>query len=479
MNGRYSLPSKCFSTELLAGTLLGLALLGPACAQTSSGETSNAATSAMPPPSSVPANDLHELLSSLLTSQDRIALAGKLEASLRKGDLIGAEHDLDTVVELGIFAATLSEYLRSPNLLLALQDQGIRDAAGQAPAACSATESELQQTVEREQTYSSLIAKTLTDLMQENNALKTRLETGTSSQTATLLDIEQALQREQEQREATVRELANLRNDYRILQEARGQAPPLATPNTAELESRLQQEREKSDDTARQLAAMAQELRALQAFKNEAAAASARLAETDKALAHERMRNETLIQELTDIAEELRIAQEPYPPGAAPLVFRMTEKGMSAPLPQAGTVTEVLHLSALPRTEPTAADVTSAVPKGETSSVLVASLPTAAHPLPAVLQPVEAARADDRLVARADELLHKGDVSGARLLLERSLISGNARAALLMAETFDPNVLSRLRVLGIKGDAARAQEFYARARDLGVAEAQGRLEALK
>src|SRR5690606_12272062 len=62
---------------------------------------------------------------------------------------------------------------------------------------------------------------------------------------------------------------------------------------------------------------------------------------------------------------------------------------------------------------------------------------------------------DDRLVARADALFRSGDVSGARLLLERSMETGNPRAAFLLAETFDPHVLSRIGVVGIRGDVER------------------------
>jgi len=122
----------------------------------------------------------------------------------------------------------------------------------------------------------------------------------------------------------------------------------------------------------------------------------------------------------------------------------------------------------------------------------VASLPEAIQPLPLpgpiqeqptaepkLTAPVEAPKADERLIARADELLRKGDVSGARLLLERALDYGNARAAFLLAETFDPNVLSKQGVLGIRGDAAKARELYIKAQAMGIAQAGERMKALK
>jgi TPR repeat protein len=94
-------------------------------------------------------------------------------------------------------------------------------------------------------------------------------------------------------------------------------------------------------------------------------------------------------------------------------------------------------------------------------------------------EPPAPAKPEDRLLARADELFSKGDVSGARLLLERSMEAGNARAAFRLAETFDPQVLSKIGAFGIRGDAAKARELYGRARALGIAQAAERIDALK
>jgi hypothetical protein len=94
-----------------------------------------------------------------------------------------------------------------------------------------------------------------------------------------------------------------------------------------------------------------------------------------------------------------------------------------------------------------------------------------AAPAPAVTE--------DRLVRRADALFRSGDVSGARLLLERSMEAGNAQAAFLLAETFDPHVLSRLGTFGIRPDPAKARDLYARALALGVRQAGERIQALK
>jgi septal ring factor EnvC (AmiA/AmiB activator) len=84
---------------------------------------------------------------------------------------------------------------------------------------------------------------------------------------------------------------------------------------------------------------------------------------------------------------------------------------------------------------------------------------------------------EGRLLARAETLIREGDIRGAQLLLARGLASGSARAAFLLAQTYDPRQLSSWGVRGIPGDAAKAQELYVRAYTGGVSEAKERLEA--
>lgn len=512
MNGRDASTSKRFATELLAGTLISLSLLGPAFAESRPAEGLGMVAGTNAPDPSGTSNNLLHLLQVLLVSQDRIQFAEKLQASIRKGDLSGAEKNLNTAIEIGTLAILLTDHLRDPDFLAILEAAGIKGTSASSPnptegtvlpTTCSAPDSsaassivDLQRALEQEQTHSSMISKTLNDLMQENNALKTRLETETASRDTKASEMQQALGKEQERVEAVTRELANLQAAYQALQESTERDKPAPPPNTDELEARLRQEREQRDNAVHQLASLEQELRTLKVFKDEAIASeSARVTELEKALAQERIRRGTLTEELTDALEQLRILREPYQPSAMPLVFRIAGKGMDAPLPQAPENVQPQAISSPPPVEAAPQEITSALPQRESAPVVVASLPDNVQPLPVAPKPAdpmkaspqteirnsppETMKADDRFVARAEELLSKGDVSGARLLLERSLASGNARAAFLMAETFDPNVLSRLRVVGIRGDAAKAQEFYARARALGIAQAGERMEALK
>jgi hypothetical protein len=85
---------------------------------------------------------------------------------------------------------------------------------------------------------------------------------------------------------------------------------------------------------------------------------------------------------------------------------------------------------------------------------------------------------DDALLAQASYKLSHGDVLGARAAFETVAQRGGALGAFGLAETYDPNVLARRRVLGLKPDAGLARLWYERAAQLGNAEAILRLRKL-
>jgi hypothetical protein len=84
----------------------------------------------------------------------------------------------------------------------------------------------------------------------------------------------------------------------------------------------------------------------------------------------------------------------------------------------------------------------------------------------------------ERLLARAQKLIAEGDISGARLMLERAFAEGSDRAAFQLAETYDPRMLLEWRVVGLSANAARARELYGIAADRGVTAAKERLVGL-
>jgi TPR repeat protein len=79
------------------------------------------------------------------------------------------------------------------------------------------------------------------------------------------------------------------------------------------------------------------------------------------------------------------------------------------------------------------------------------------------------------LMNRAKILVAVGDISSARLLLERAAEAQEPTAALMLARTYDPDVLRTENVRNIIPDPAMARIWYQRAAQLGSADAQRRL----
>jgi hypothetical protein len=82
------------------------------------------------------------------------------------------------------------------------------------------------------------------------------------------------------------------------------------------------------------------------------------------------------------------------------------------------------------------------------------------------------------LYRRSEELISQGDIAGGRLLLTRAAEGGDARSALALGATYDPAVLGKLGVLGVKPSPERARAWYAKAAEFGSGEATRRLEVL-
>ena len=82
------------------------------------------------------------------------------------------------------------------------------------------------------------------------------------------------------------------------------------------------------------------------------------------------------------------------------------------------------------------------------------------------------------LLKRADALIASGDVAASRLVLRRAADAEDARAAMMLAETYDPAILGKLGVHGVVPDIAMARSWYEKAKTLGSAEAMQRLEVL-
>ena len=75
-------------------------------------------------------------------------------------------------------------------------------------------------------------------------------------------------------------------------------------------------------------------------------------------------------------------------------------------------------------------------------------------------------------------MIASGDPAAARLVLRRAADAGDARAAMTLAETYDPAILEKLGVHGVVPDLDMARGWYEKAKKLGASEATQRLELL-
>lgn len=118
------------------------------------------------------------------------------------------------------------------------------------------------------------------------------------------------------------------------------------------------------------------------------------------------------------------------------------------------------------------------------AAAAAAPVAIAAPVVPPVAPAVPPARRMDseelaNLMTRAKALLASGDISPARLLLERAAQAQDASAALLLAQTYDPTVLGTQDIRNITPDPAMARSWYQRAAQLGSTDAQRRLSQLQ
>jgi len=137
---------------------------------------------------------------------------------------------------------------------------------------------------------------------------------------------------------------------------------------------------------------------------------------------------------------------------------------------------------------------TVTIAEAPASAVTVPSSPAASTPQQqpqavATPGPAVAARAEPPVreinpnevagfVKRAQDLLATGDLQAARLLLLRAAQAHDARAALLLAKSYDPIVSKRSGMADAEPDLAQARNWYQKAEQWGASEARRELDAL-
>ena len=337
-----------------------------------------------------------------------------------------------------------------------------RDDAAQFKQTAERTTAELQQERDRVEAGAAKSAQLLGEERQDATAA-----------TASMVQHRQTLDEERARSAALASELATAQREIETqaaqLRKASDETGQLKQAEAAQNAQSLEREREKTTVLAQEAAAARLEL-------------TASTAQHRQALEEGRARRAALWSELA-------VAQREIETQAAQLRKASDE---TKQLKQATESAMVELRQSLQqeraRTEAMARDIESA----HTVGVRVTPEPAASSPTSKAVPAVEvvamaqpaAAEAQSspeatRLIARASALLGQGDIGAARTVLERAAETGSAQASFMLAETYDPGILSTWGTYGTRGEVTKARELYAKAHAGGIQEAKDRFDALR
>jgi hypothetical protein len=438
----------------------------------------------------------------LVPMPEQKRLAADVRGLLEKGDNKGASQKLTVAVEVGALASILLDWLAFPALLPALRalpDDGgeavaIPNAALPAGADPAATMA-LTEALEEERGRSAALSDELNTMKADFFALKTSREQEVASAAATTDDLTASVKQQAERAEAATRELAGVSQELAALKSQREQQAASVTAESRNLAQAVKAQEERANASARELAQVSQELAALKSQREkDAGTAAASASDLARSLKSEEERANKGARDLmaaTKEIETLRAAREQDLASTTNAVADLQQAVAREKARADNALREIEDLRKLQSARPTprlfglegslsgAATVAPSESLAAPPATGTLAAPPEIAPSPPPARSAAPSPADDRLTARADMLFRSGDVSGARLLLERAQEAGNAQAIFLLAETFDPNALAAIGAVGIRSDPARARELYGRALALGITGASARMEALK
>ncbi len=104
-----------------------------------------------------------------------------------------------------------------------------------------------------------------------------------------------------------------------------------------------------------------------------------------------------------------------------------------------------------------------------------------APPLPRVQAPaltLAERETAEKMVARGERDLEQGNIAQARQFFLRAAQTGLAQGALMLAATYDPRELARMRAVSVQPNIAEARKWYTRAVELGAPDAAHKLATL-
>ncbi|MDI4232372.1 hypothetical protein OZ411_06020 [Bradyrhizobium sp. Arg237L] len=390
-----------------------------------------------------------------------------------------------TLVQRGTTAVLMQDTDLSRQMLLAdtvQRRQALDEETSHRDAPAAATSAELQQSLYQEREKSAALTA---ELAKVRGDLETMLALSSKFQDDAIQrweaaeiaaeELRQSLQQEQAHAAALANELAGTRRETetrdiqsRNPDDATAQQRQTTEREIAELRQSLQQEQEKT-------AALTQEVGAAR----QAMTASAE--QQRRALDEAQMRAAALASELAGTSSEIETQ--------AAQSQKAVDEAVQQKQTAEATIAELRQSlqQERSRTEAMARDLASARrPVDERVTVGRAiegpMMPVTQTVAAAVSEPPTAADQDKaeaaRLIARASALLGQGNIGAARIVLERAAENDNARASFMLAETYDPAVLSAWGTYGTRGEAAKARELYAKAHSGGIREAKDRLDAL-
>ena len=307
--------------------------------------------------------------------------------------------------------------------------------------------------------------------------------------------LERELGQQRDRADTLARETKSLTSERDDARYAAREAAQAGDAALAANKKELVKERAKSEGLLRELASARKEVEERSAGLVVAYAEilkvtelSAMTAKQNDALAGERERADTLARELASTKAKLEQTngKRPSTNASASRPPEQTEKGRVADLVSStearGRSLEqeaARTVASSPQRPPEStrstsqAQATDRIPPTDPKVAAVSerTAPTAA----ASRSPAD----EQKLLARANALLRQSDISSARQLLELALARGSARAAFMLAETYDPPVLESWRARGVTGDPARARDLYQRAKAGGIDDADERIKALR
>jgi hypothetical protein len=113
----------------------------------------------------------------------------------------------------------------------------------------------------------------------------------------------------------------------------------------------------------------------------------------------------------------------------------------------------------------------------DTSNTAIVSQPTNEE-LNQVPRPTISPESEASSLAQGQQFVKSGNIVYARLIFEDLALQGSARGAFALGQTYDPDFLTEMNVVGLQPDIDAAKKWYQKAAKLGNQSAANRLDTI-